>query len=193
MKTLEILLGSKSPRRQQLLKEMGFDYKLVFQDIEESYPEDLPVEQIAEYLALRKGEALKSKLEFSYQVILTSDTTVVCEGKSYEKPIDFEDAKRILLALSAKVHQVITAVSLISLGRKISFSEVTDVHFEEISEKEAEFYIENFKPYDKAGAYAIQEWIGVNKISKIDGSFYNVMGLPTTRLFKELKNFNNNQ
>jgi septum formation protein len=113
----------------------------------------------------------------------------VCEGKSYEKPVDFEDAKRILLALSAKVHQVITAVSLISLDRKISFSEVTDVHFEEISEKEAEFYIENFKPYDKAGAYAIQEWIGLNKISKIDGSFYNVMGLPSSRLFKELMYF----
>jgi septum formation protein len=189
MKTLEILLGSKSPRRQQLLKDMGFDYKLVFQDIDESYPDDLAVEQIAEYLALRKGEALKSKLEFSHQVILTSDTTVVCEGKSYEKPIDFEDAKRILLALSGKAHQVITSVCLTSMDRQVSFSEVTHVYFEDISEREAEFYIENFAPYDKAGAYAIQDWIGVNKISKIEGSYYNVMGLPTTRLYKELKNF----
>ena len=160
--------------------------------MDETYPDELPVEQIAEYLAVKKGEALRSNLEFSNQVILTSDTTVVCEGKSYEKPTDFEDAKRILMALSAKVHQVITAVCLISLDRKVSFSEVTYVHFEEITEKEAEFYIENFQPYDKAGAYAIQEWIGLNKISKIDGSFYNVMGLPSSRLFKELTNFNNN-
>jgi septum formation protein len=190
MKTIQILLGSKSPRRQQLLREMGLDFRLVYQDIDESYPAGLPVEDIAPYLAKLKAEAISDHLKSDNELILTCDTTVICAGRSYEKPLDAADATRILKALSGKTHQVMTAVCLKGLKKEILFSEITEVTFMELSEVEIAYYIAHYSPYDKAGAYAIQEWIGVNKISKINGSYYNVVGLPTHRIYEELIKYN---
>lgn len=187
MKTLKILLGSKSPRRQQLLHDMGFEYTLIHQDTDESYPADLDVEEIAPYLARLKADSIFGMLKENNEILLTCDTTVICEGESYEKPSDRADAIRILSALSGKTHTVMTAVSLRGISVKVEFTEKTYVTLMPISLDEMSLYIEQYKPYDKAGAYAIQEWIGLNKISRIDGSYSNVVGLPTHRLYIELK------
>jgi septum formation protein len=187
LKTLKILLGSKSPRRQQLLRDMGFDYTLIQQDTEESYPADLDVEEIAPYLARLKANSISGILREKNEIILTCDTTVICEGKSYEKPIDRDDAIRILSALSGKTHYVMTAVSLRGINVEIEFTEKTFVSLMPMSIEEIIYYIDHYQPFDKAGAYAIQEWIGLNKISKIEGSYSNVVGLPTHRLYVELK------
>lgn len=189
MKTIEILLGSKSPRRQQLLKEMGFNFRLVFQDVYEIYPVDIPVDEIAPYLAKLKAKAIYDQLKNDNEIILTSDTTVICEGKSYEKPKNAADAKRILRELSGKTHYVMTSVCLKSLEKEVLFSEKTFVTFLELDDEEIDYYVENYRPYDKAGAYAIQEWIGLNKISGIKGSYFNVVGLPTHRIYKALLEF----
>ena|SRR3989338_5421068 len=185
---LMILLGSKSPRRQQLLKEMGFAYKLVHQDVEETYHSDLPVEEIAEYLAKKKAAAI---LEHhpplsAEEVILTCDTVVLLNGKSYGKPVDSDDARRILAELSGQTHIVMTGVCLTSPHKQITFSDTTRVTFANLSHSEIEYYIHHYHPFDKAGSYAIQEWIGLNKITRIEGSYYNVVGLPTSRLYSEL-------
>jgi septum formation protein len=184
---MTILLASKSPRRQQLIKEMGFEFQIVHQDIEESYPEEMPAEEVAEYLACLKAAAVEGELQTANQVILASDTTVVLDGEIFGKPTDKADAQRILRALSGKTHAVITGVCLQTLSEKISFSETTFVHFLELSPAEIDYYIESCQPYDKAGAYAIQEWIGLNKIEKIDGSYFNVVGLPTHRVYKAIQ------
>jgi septum formation protein len=192
LKTLKILLGSKSPRRQQLLKEMGFDFSVVHQDIDERYPGDLAVDKIAPFLAHEKAKAVAGFLNDETEIILACDTTVICEGISYEKPRDRDDAIRILSALSGKTHYVMTAVRLLGLEWDAEFSEKTYVTFQPISFDEICYYVDTFKPYDKAGAYAIQEWIGLNKISKIEGSYYNVVGLPTHRLYEEILKFKHN-
>ena len=166
---------------------MGFEYTLIRQDTDESYPADLDVEEIAPYLARLKADSIVEMLKENNEILLTCDTTVICEGKSYEKPTDREDAIRILSALSGKTHTVMTAVSLRGISVKVEFTEKTYVTLMPISLDEMSFYIEQYKPYDKAGAYAIQEWIGLNKISRIDGSYSNVVGLPTHRLYIELK------
>lgn len=189
MTTIQILLGSKSPRRQQLLREMGFDFRLVHQDIDESYPEDMPAEEIALYLARLKALAIAEQLKNENEVIITCDTTVICEGKSYEKPKDAEDAARILRALSGKAHQVMTAVCIMGMKGEMSFNDITTVYFADLSEAEIDYYITHYAPYDKAGAYAIQEWIGLNKIVKIEGSYFNVVGLPTQRIYDALAKY----
>lgn len=181
-----ILLASKSPRRQHLIREMGFDYRIVHQDIEESYPEDLAVEKVAEYLAHQKANAVVNELKTASEVILASDTIVLLHGEIFGKPIDKTDAQRILRCLSGQTHEVITGVCLRSKSSILGFSESTKVTFAELSDAEIESYLEQCQPYDKAGAYAIQEWIGLNKIEKIDGSYFNVMGLPTHRVYAEI-------
>jgi septum formation protein len=186
LKTLKILLGSKSPRRQQLLRDMGFEYTLVHQDSDERYPDELAVDEIALYLSRLKADSIVEMLKEKNEIILTCDTTVICDGKSYEKPQDREDAIRILSALSGKTHCVMTAVCLRGLERHVEFVEKTYVSFMPMTFDEICFYIDHFQPYDKAGAYAIQEWVGLNKISKIEGSYSNVVGLPTHRLYIEL-------
>ncbi len=168
---------------------MGFDFRLVHQDIDEGYPHDLPAEEIAPFLAHEKAKAVSGFLKDETEIILTCDTTVICEGTSYEKPLDRDDAIRILSALSGKTHYVMTAVCLLGLDWKAEFSEKTFVTFMPITQDEICFYVDTFKPYDKAGAYAIQEWIGLNKISRIEGSYYNVVGLPTHRLYEEISKF----
>lgn len=183
-----ILLASKSPRRKQLLEELGFQFEVITQDVEEIFPNDLPKAKVPEYLAQQKAEAIRQHLQKG-KIILASDTIVLMNDTIYHKPKDYNDALRILRDLSGKVHQVITGVCLLSETKEVCFSEISHVHFANLSIEEIDYYITNFKPYDKAGAYAIQEWIGLAKIYKIEGSYNNIVGLPTQRVYEELMRF----
>ncbi|BDS10208.1 Maf family nucleotide pyrophosphatase [Aureispira anguillae] len=183
-----LLLASKSPRRKQLLNELGFDFDVVLQDVVEDFPEDLPKAQVPEFLAQKKAQAVRGHLEKG-KVILASDTIVLMGDTIYHKPKDYEDAVRILSELSGKVHQVITGVCLLSLEKEVVFSDVAKVHFAPISLEEIDFYVKKFQPYDKAGAYAIQEWIGLAKIQKIEGAYNSIVGLPTQKVYDALSNF----
>jgi septum formation protein len=182
-----IILASKSPRRQQLLKELGFSFEILEIDVEEDFQERLSREEIPLYLAGKKSEAFGAVPERS--VLLTSDTIVWVNGEALNKPADRKEAIEMLQTLSGRMHEVITAVCLRSSTHQKMFHVVTDVHFRRISNEEIEFYVDQFKPYDKAGAYGIQEWIGYIGIEKINGSFYNVMGLPLMELYQELWRF----
>jgi septum formation protein len=182
-----IILASKSPRRQQLLKELGFSFEIREIDVEEDFQERLSREEIPLYLAEKKSEAFGAVPERS--VLLTSDTIVWVNGEALNKPADRKEAIEMLQTLSGRMHEVITAVCLRSSTHQKMFHVVTDVHFRRISNEEIEFYVDQFKPFDKAGAYGIQEWIGYIGIEKINGSFYNVMGLPLMELYQELWRF----
>lgn len=187
MKILDtkIILASKSPRRSQLLSEAGFTFKIKTKDVEESYPADMPVKDVAPFLAEKKAMASIEVIEDD-EILLAADSVVILGNEIFEKPKDVEDAKRILRRLSGNVHQVITGVCLISKKEKRVFAGVSDVHFQPLTEEEIEYYITNYQPFDKAGAYAIQEWIGHCKISKIEGTYSNIMGLPMELVFRNL-------
>ena len=192
LQNFKIILASQSPRRSQLLRESGFtDITIRPMDVDETPPPQYPVEKIAKYLAEKKAEAARPLLAEAAEdsIIIASDTTVVLNGKLYEKPLDVTDAQRILRDLSGKMHRVITGVCLLSRKQKRVFSETAKVFFDELTDDEIDFYIENYKPFDKAGAYAVQDWIGHCKIRRIEGTFECIMGLPTRRIFKELMTF----
>ena len=180
-----IILSSKSPRRQSLLKGLEIKFEVVVHDVEEIYPKTLPVEKVPEYLARLKAEPFLKDLD-SNTVVITSDTVVLLNGKVLGKPKDEEDAKRMLKSLSGNKHQVVTGVCLTEKDKQNSFSSVTDVCFDKISETEINYYFQHFKPLDKAGSYGIQEWIGYAKIQKIEGCYYNVMGLPLRDLYLKM-------
>lgn len=180
-----IILASQSPRRQELLKQLGIEFDIQVLSIDETYPSDLSPYDVPEYLA-----KLKSK-EFDAQkneetCIITSDTVVIDNDKILGKPKDEKDALEMILKLSNKEHQVVTGVCLLFHDRIKSFSSISKVEFETISEAEANYYISTFKPIDKAGSYGIQEWIGQARIKKIDGCYYNIMGLPLNALYNNL-------
>ncbi|MCF0207721.1 MAG: septum formation protein Maf [Bacteroidales bacterium] len=183
-----ILLASASFRRRELLAQLGIRYTLVKSPLEEEIiPKDLPVENASEYLARCKSLAyndLKNR-----DLLITADTTVIIDDKILGKPKDYSEACQMLKLLSNKTHLVVTGVCLRSADKEKCFSVVTEVTFSELHDEEIRYYVENFKPYDKAGAYGIQEWIGKVAVEKINGSFYNVMGLPVQRLYNELKKF----
>lgn len=180
-----MILGSNSPRRKELLEGLGISFKvLVFKDTDESYPADLPVAEIAEYIAAKKMVPYKDAL---HQCVLTADTVVVCGGEVMGKPRDEEDACRMLRKLSGKTHQVYTGVCIATEREQRHFTVCTDVTFKELSDEEIWHYIREYKPFDKAGAYGIQEWIGFIGITGINGSYYNVMGLPVQRIYEVLK------
>lgn len=184
----KIILGSGSPRRFELLKSIWQgEIEVIKSDIEEIYPEDLALVKIPIFLAKLKADDLKTKLDLSNQILVTADTIVICDSQVLGKPKDQEDAKKMLQFLSNKVHQVITGVAIYSQNKCIEIEETTHVHFGELSETEIDYYISNFQPLDKAGSYGIQDYIGMIGIQKIDGCYYNVMGLPTSRVWKELK------
>jgi septum formation protein len=183
-----IILASRSPRRQQLLLEMGLKFDIVIKEYSETYPEGLAGEEIAIFIAQGKAANFKDNLAEN-EIVITADTIVWCNNKVLGKPVDRKDAIRILKDISANTHEVITAVTLLSSNRDVTFSESTKVTFEHLSEEEICYYVDTFKPYDKAGAYGIQEWIGIIACSHIDGSYFNVVGLPVQRLYKELQNF----
>jgi septum formation protein len=184
-----LILASKSPRRQQLLRELGvpFDVRL-FGETDESYPNELNFSEIPEYLATKKALPYIQTLA-SHEVLITSDTIVWCKGKVLGKPTNREDAVQILKDLSGCMHTVITGIALRSEEREHTFSVSTDVYFKELSDEEIYYYIDNYSPYDKAGAYGIQEWIGYVGVERIDGSYFNVMGLPVQKLYTELISF----
>ena len=185
----KIILASKSPRRSQLLEQAGFSFTIKTKDVEESYPDSLDAHDVAPFLAEKKAMACADFLYSKDDILLTADSVVILDNVIYGKPKDFEDAKRILENLSGRIHDVVTGVCLMSKNKKRVFSSVSNVHFNSLSEEEIDFYLKKYKPYDKAGSYAIQEWIGLCKISKIDGTYSNIMGLPMEAVFNELSNF----
>lgn len=181
-----IYLASKSPRRRQLLQECQIPFDLIDIDVDESvYPEDLPIMEIAEFLAVKKAEQALSEAKDG--IVLAADSLVICANDVIGKPGDRDDAFRILRLLSNRRHQVVTGVCIMDEEKRVSFSEISYVTFTELSDIEIGFYIDHFSPFDKAGAYAIQEWIGRCKISRIEGSYTNIMGLPTERVYRTLK------
>ncbi len=185
---LEIILASKSPRRQELLRDLGLKFTVQSMDIPEVFPEGMGMTEVPVYLAELKAEAFRPQLKDN-QLIITADTIVWLDGKVLNKPADYADGFRMLRDLSGKKHQVLTGVCLLSTEKKVSFYASTDVWFKELSDEEINYYLENYRPYDKAGAYGIQEWIGYIGIHRIEGSFFNVMGLPVQDLYEQLKKF----
>lgn len=180
------VLASGSPRRKQLLEWAEIDFEIIVQSTDESYPEGLTPEQVAVHIAKQKALAVAEKTA-SDKIIIAADTIVVLGEEIIGKPKDREDGISILTKLSGKHHKVITGVCILHPEKEVCFSDVTDVEFHPLSKKQIEFYIYKYKPYDKAGAYAIQEWIGVVGIKKISGDFYNVMGLPVSRVVQALE------
>jgi len=188
LNSYRIILASRSPRRQQLLKEAGLNFDVVIRDYDETCPENLPGEEIARFLSHQKAYSFRNEISDN-EIIITADTIVWCRNKILGKPVDPDDARRMLVELSGNTHEVITGVTILSSAKEKTFSETTRVTFESLSEEEILFYIEKFKPFDKAGAYGIQEWIGIIACSGIEGSYFNVVGLPVQRLFRELELF----
>jgi septum formation protein len=183
-----IILASRSPRRQQLLKDLGLEFDVVIKEYSETYPENLNGEEIARYVARQKAISFRNEISDN-EIVIAADTIVWCNNMVLGKPLNYEDAVRILKEISGNTHEVITGVSLFSLSGEVTFSESTKVTFEPLSDEEIVYYVDKFKPYDKAGAYGIQEWIGIIACSHIDGSYFNVVGLPVQRLYAELQKF----
>ncbi len=189
MDSRHIILSSNSPRRKELLAGLGFDFEIrVIPDIDESYPADLPISDIAKYISMKKAAAYISYMADN-ELVITADTIVVLDDKVLGKPKTIDEAKDMLLTLSGKTHQVITGVCLTAKTRQKSFSVVTDVTFKTLTDSEIDYYVERYKPLDKAGAYGIQEWIGYIGVTSINGSYFNVMGLPVQRIYQELQDF----
>ncbi len=182
------VLASKSPRRQELIHDLGIDFRVEIRDVEENFPAELYREEIPVFLAELKAKPFLGTLAEN-DLLITADTIVWLDGEVFGKPSDREDAFRILKKLSGKEHQVISGVCLTGMEKQKSFYSISNVSFRELSDKEIYFYIDEFKPYDKAGAYGIQEWIGYIGITHIEGSFYNVMGLPVQQLYSEIISF----
>lgn len=181
-----ILLASKSPRRRELIKMLDVAFRVVeLKDVEERYPDNLAPMKVPEYLSKLKATAYTPELKEG-EILLTADTVVLLEDEIIGKPASLEDAKQMLNKLSGKTHKVVTGVTLSTIKKSVTFSSVTDVRFANLSWEEINYYVDTYKPLDKAGAYGIQEWIGAVGIEAIDGSFYNVMGLPIHQLYRRL-------
>ena len=185
---MKILLASKSPRRKELLESLGYTFDVISIDCDESFPSDLPVDEIAGYLSEKKSNAFRTLQ--NGEVLITADTIVALENEILGKPKDADDAKEMLKKLSGKTHQVYTGITIKTSENQITEADVADVSFSELSDSEIEYYIKNFKPFDKAGSYGIQEWLGMSKITEIKGSFYTIMGLPTHLIYEILKKIN---
>lgn len=188
LKGRRLILGSKSPRRSQLLKEMDVPFVQKVSDADESFPDDMPVLEVAEYIAKVKAEALIDRMRED-DIIITADSVVICEGVIYGKPEDGNQAKEFIKILSENVHQVVTGVCIRDAEKTSSFSEVADVKLSKISDDELDYYVQQYMPIDKAGAYGIQEWIGHAKIEWIKGTYTNIMGLPTRIVYDKLVEF----
>jgi septum formation protein len=182
-----LILASSSPRRQYLMKEAGFNFTTEKPDVEEDFPSEMPVDQVAKYLASKKAEFFR--LNIHNEIIVTADTIVILENKIMNKPQDRNEALAMLTELSGKTHLVMTGVCILSKEKEESFDDTTEVTFQSLSQKEIEFYVDNYKPFDKAGAYGAQDWIGMVAIRKITGSYFNVMGLPIHKVYQHLKNW----
>ncbi len=183
----KLILASNSPRRRELLKGLDLDFEVrVKRGVGESFPTNIPAEKVAEYISKEKAAAYDIADD---EVLLTADTVVILEGEIMGKPDNADDARAMLLRLSGHTHHVVTGVSIKSTDGSVSFSDVTAVTFRQLTDEEIGYYIDRYKPFDKAGAYGVQEWIGYIGVTHIDGSFYNVMGLPVERVYEELRKF----
>ncbi len=186
----QIILASNSPRRRELLKMADFDFKVeTVQNIDESFDNDIEISELPIYLARKKQNAFKHLWTIKNNLVITSDTIVCLKNKILNKPLNKNEAFDMLMELSGQMHKVITGVVLKSKNKEIEFAETTKVWFKKLTASQINYYIDNYKPFDKAGAYGIQEWIGMIGISKIEGSYFNVMGLPIDRIYDELKKF----
>ena len=185
----DLILASKSPRRQQLLKDLGFDFRVVTKDVDESFPSQLQAQEIPLYLCEHKANSFKEELKSDKTLVITADTIVWIENQVLNKPENFDDGVRMLQLLSGKMHEVFTGVCLKSKHKTKTFFAATKVYFKPLSVDEIHYYITNYKPYDKAGAYGAQEWMGYVGVEKIEGSYFNVMGLPVKELYDELMLF----
>jgi septum formation protein len=188
----EIILASQSPRRSYLLEQAGIPFRKIIRPVEETWPAGMEVTKVPEHIALKKAQAVKEAIwddkKEIRSPIVAADTVVLLDGTIIGKPADRAAAIETLLALSGKTHRVVTGVVILYKEEEFSFSETTEVDFYELTTEDAIYYTDRFKPFDKAGAYAIQEWIGITGIRAIRGDFYNVMGLPVSRLLRILKN-----
>ncbi len=188
----QIILASQSPRRKSLLEWAELSFEIIVSEANEDYPATMPIEEVPIFIARNKANAVKEKIAVENTTLLNSciiaaDTVVVLDQLIIGKPAHKQDAIDSLQKLSGRIHQVITGVVLLYDGQEIAFSETTQVEFHPLTQAQIEFYVEKYKPYDKAGAYAIQEWIGVVGIKNIQGDFYNVMGLPVSKLIQKIK------
>ena len=184
----KIILASKSPRRSDLLREAGFNFEVKSKSVNEDYPADLPVEEVAAFIAQKKAHASIELIQKD-EILLTADSIVVLGNTIFGKPKDKEDAFNILRQLSGKSHRVITGVCLKSIDKEQLFSGISTVFFDDLTNAEINYYIDHYQPFDKAGAYGIQEWIGHCKINKIEGSYNNIVGLPVQLVYEALSNF----
>jgi septum formation protein len=182
-----LILASSSPRRQYLMREAGFTFEVEKPDVDESFPYTLPVEQVARYLALKKAEYFRKNVQ--QEVIVTADTVVILNDTILNKPADEQEATHMLTMLSGKTHLVMTGVCLLSAEKEESFDDTTEVTFKTLTQEEIKFYVTQYKPFDKAGAYGAQDWIGMVAIEKIVGSYFNVMGLPIHKVYQYLSHF----
>jgi len=184
-----LILASQSPRRQYLLKELGLDFEIIPTKVKEIYPANLAPHEIAVYLAELKADSFEGDRMDQRALIIAADTIVCIEDEILGKPGNYQEAVNMLRKLSGKKHDVITAVCLKSKNKKKTFHVISSVYFKDLTMDEINYYIENFQPFDKAGGYGVQEWIGYIGISKIEGSFFNVMGLPVKELYEQLLKF----
>lgn len=183
-----LILASKSPRRQQLLKDAGFDFSVKTKDVAEDFPSTLPASEVAKYLAEKKANAFTDEIEPD-EIVITADTVVIINNQILAKPADKREAFDMIKSLSGTHHEVITGVCLKGKSKQQTFDDITRVYFKNLSDDEINYYIDNYKPFDKAGAYGIQEWIGMIGITKIEGSYFNVVGLPVQKLYQQLLDF----
>ena len=189
MKAKKIILASNSPRRRELLAGLDISFEVkVIPGIDESYPEDLPAVEVPQYISKAKADAYLGMID-KYTMVITADTVVVLDDEILGKPVDDDDARRILHKLSGKTHQVITGVCLTSLDKQRVFAVTTGVTFKQFTEQEIDYYVSHYHPLDKAGAYGIQEWIGHIGVTALNGSYFNVMGLPVQRIYMEMQDF----
>ena len=189
MDNYKIILASNSPRRKELLAGLDIDFQVrIIDGIDESYPADLPTRQIAEYISQKKAAAYRESMAAD-ELVITADTIVVLGDEVMGKPHDEADACRMLHELSGKTHHVITGVTLTTLQRQQSFSVLTDVTFKTLSDDEIHYYVTHYRPFDKAGSYGIQEWIGYIGVTALNGCYFNVMGLPVQRIYEALRTF----
>ncbi len=189
LKKYQVILASKSPRRQELLRGMGVDFAVQTKETPETFPPEMPLDEVPKHLSLQKSLAFSDNELPADYLLITADTVVICEGEILGKPKESEDAFRMLSQLSGKTHRVVTGVTVRSAAKTESFAATSQVTFAALEQDEIDYYIARCQPFDKAGAYGIQEWIGYVGISGLEGSFYNVMGLPTRRLYQVLKSF----
>jgi len=183
----KIILASQSPRRKQLMEAAELDFEIIIADVDETNPPGMPGEQVPEHLAKKKANAIEHKVKDA--LIIAADTVVLLDHHILGKPRDATHAREILKQLAGRTHQVVTGVCMQKGEKQISFSVTTEVHFRPLTDEQIAHYVDHYKPYDKAGAYAIQEWIGMIGIEKINGDYYNVMGLPIGEVVKRLKEF----